>query len=312
MSKLVLHSKFEKIGTVWQFLFDKNELNELSLQISQAVKASLDFLDDFEKKYSRFLPESLVFKINQGKVLTSFSHEIKQMLKMGLDLQKITDGHFSLAVGARLKQMGYDENYSFASKINKKEENQKTIRAELSEKIPLIDFDGEKLELNNGALLDFGGVGKGYAIDLVANIFDSFGVKNYLINAGGDILVNSDFEQKIVFQNPTNITEQIGYTYSKNGAFASSSGAFRNWMDLETSQNFHHLVSNVSGKNPSDVVGVFVQANSAFVADSLCTAFFVSPFEYHKKIYKTSECEYALVFKDESMFYSPKFSFKDN
>lgn len=73
--------------------------------------------------------------------------------------------------------------------------------------------------------IDLGGIAKGYAVDCAAKIIESYNIKDYIINAGGDLRVG-DIAQKISIRNPKNLGDQICEIDLKNSSLATSAGYF--------------------------------------------------------------------------------------
>jgi thiamine biosynthesis lipoprotein len=69
-----------------------------------------------------------------------------------------------------------------------------------------IELSNNRLTLKNGAQIEFGGVGKGYALEQIANKLSPSA--RVLINFGGDIFVKGG--ATIALENPLNPSEAIG------------------------------------------------------------------------------------------------------
>ena len=125
-----------------------------------------------------------------------------------------------------------------------------------------------------GITLD--GIAKGYIADRVSAVLTSAGVKNHLVNAGGDIMASGHKSPGVPWwvavQSPT------GPTYagelSLSGKAIATSGSYEIYYDA--SRRHHHLINPASGFSPA-VGSVSVVAGTAMEADTLATALSILP-----------------------------------
>jgi len=286
---LTCRTEFEALGTRWRILVSQDVPDSNWKSVSDSIN---QYLHTFEQECSRFLPDSTVSRINQGEniALCSVSQDFCIMLTLGIHLQTITRSSFSLGAGRRMVDAGYDAGYSF----------QPGKQAVLT---PYITIDSGMVSLHNNALLDFGSLGKGMAIDRVCTLLQSAGIHQWIVDAGGDIRLSTQSAYPIILQHPIVGTRAIGTTSVRHGAYAASSPAHRHWGD----GTWHHLMDNVSATPQQQVIGVFTQAKTAMLADALSTALFVSPPQFHAEIASTFQIKYVLMFADESLFCTPGF-----
>lgn len=157
--------ELDTLGTRLQIRID-------SLHTCEGVFSEVkSMLFDFDQKYSRFIPGNWLdeFNRNGGGLLDEDGHK---MLEFALELAQRTDGIFDPVIGARLTQLGYGSRETVM--YSRKQGNYRDIH--LSESM---------VELRNGVCLEFGGVGKGYALDKIVTILQKF--DRFLVDFGGDI-----------------------------------------------------------------------------------------------------------------------------
>jgi thiamine biosynthesis lipoprotein len=194
------------------------------------------------------------------------------LLKFGDNLRKETDGVFDLSVKSILESWGYDENYSF----------EEHGEGELGS----VEFsDDGRVKLS--AEIDLGGIGKGYAVDEMADILKDFS-SHYFINAGGDIFAKGLNEKgekwKVYFEHPSDPEAVIGFVdIDENGmGLACTSPSKRKWKEK------HHLVDPLT-KQPADkMLAVYTQvgdsqSEAGSLADAYSTALFVMGYDVARK-----------------------------
>jgi len=214
-------------------------------------------LTTFEENYSRFKPHSLLSRLNADRQLENPPLEFVELLNLGLRLYEETDGIFNLLVGETLNARGYDANYSFKS-VAEPDQIPNPIQSLVITKNKIILKDG---------LIDLGGYGKGYAIDLIAELLRTkYGFLFFLINGGGDIYGTSENESPITIylEHPTEKETYVGATRIYNCGFAASSPHKRQWKDGATTHN--HIV-DTKKENGNKPDASFITAPSALMAD---------------------------------------------
>lgn len=71
-------------------------------------------------------------------------------------------------------------------------------------------------------LIDFGGIAKGFAVDLAIQTLRQFGIKNAVVNAGGDLRVLGNIAEPISIRSPSNLQQLISVGELCAGALATS------------------------------------------------------------------------------------------
>lgn len=126
-----------------------------------------------------------------------------------------------------------------------------------------------EITLTGTQSIDLGGIGKGYLIDIIANIVrDTYHVEQFLINGGGDMYGTHDNGNAIVvyLQHPKDREMIIGSLAIKNQSFCSSSSYVRTWVKNGETKN--HFVAE--GGNEVWAAS-FVVGDTATVCDMLAT-----------------------------------------
>lgn len=224
-------------------------------------------IDAFEKKYSRFLPGNMLENINrnvgewQSVDAETFGH-----LQRVRDLEDRFPLGFSLAVKGALERLGYNSNYSFQVQMgeNTKKANEVIVR----------DFLLRPGEIFIDNSIEFGGFGKGYALDMVVEVLGAQ-CQNICLDFGGDLYAKGANEKgekwKMVIESPFRIDEAIG-TVELDGSFLTTSNTLkRRWG---SNGEYHHLIDPAKGTSANYWTGVSVLAPSGMEADFLATALF--------------------------------------
>jgi thiamine biosynthesis lipoprotein len=140
-----------------------------------------------------------------------------------------------------------------------------------------VEVDSERIRLTEpgmGVTLD--GIAKGYVVDRMAAVLSEQGLRDFLINAGGDIRSAGSREDgrawRVGVQDPRkqgDLPDVIGLT---NSAVATS-GSYEIHFDRD--RTYHHIVSGRTGSSPQTSQSVSVVAPTTMAADALATSLFV-------------------------------------
>lgn len=276
-------TSFTAIGTHWHI--------EFSPDTDALIPVLRERIELFEQHYSRFRADSFVGQIARQAGSYELPADAQELLALYRKLYDITGGKVTPLIGSVLVESGYDETYSLTP--------QKTIhKAENWDMV--MQYRAPTLTTQKPVQLDFGGLGKGYIVDIVATLLKEYGINDFIVNAGGDISYNTgtDGVFRVGLEDPEDSTKIIGIAELHNTSIAGSSGNRRAWA------NRHHIIDPDSTESPQHIVALWVVAQSTVLADGLATAlFFVSP----EVLLQHFSFEYVIVYKDRSVTRSEGF-----
>ncbi|MBA3066719.1 FAD:protein FMN transferase [bacterium] len=124
----------------------------------------------------------------------------------------------------------------------------------------------------NGALLNFGGCGKGYLLEKLAKTLLDNGINNALINAGGDILAIGKHLKKpwrIGVRSPGK--KSFTYIIAVTDEAVATSGDYENFF-IDSGKKYSHIVNPSTGQS-SEKRQVTVICKEPLVADIYATVF---------------------------------------
>lgn len=145
---------------------------------------AIGWVADFEAKYSRFRPDSLVSRINAaaGREWVEIDAQMEQFLDLCESLFVITQGVLDVTALPLMRLWDYK---TAAPRIPA--ENEITAARRLVGWPKVRRAPGRVFLPEEGMALDFGGWGKEYAVDVVAEIAREHGVAPALVDFGHDI-----------------------------------------------------------------------------------------------------------------------------
>jgi Membrane-associated lipoprotein involved in thiamine biosynthesis len=274
--------KFEAIGTGWS-IDTKDPLTDV-------VKSRLHKrIELFDKTYSRFRRDSLVASIASSTYGGQFTFPDDSLPLFDLYdmLHKLTDGRVDPLIGAELKLLGYDSQYSLQTDPSAAYFNpDKQVLDWTSD----INRQESIITTDRPLTIDVGAAGKGYLVDIISEILIDESITDYIVDGSGDIRNAGDSDIIIGLEHPTNREMVIGTVLLKNQAICASATNRRKWGN-----GLHHVLDGRTGHPVQDVIATWAIAETALLADGLATAlFFVSAEKLKEQFHFSS----VMVFSD--------------
>jgi thiamine biosynthesis lipoprotein len=152
-------------------------------KLQAAVAMAFDEMRRLEDLLSNYRPESEWSRMNRTAAERPFkvSKELFDLLARCMQYSSASDGAFDITVGPLMKVWGF---YKGSGRFPHRAE----IRGAMAHVgYKKVELDPQNLTVhfqNDGMSLDPGGIGKGYAVDRMADILRSNGVQSALITAG--------------------------------------------------------------------------------------------------------------------------------
>ncbi len=221
------------------------------------------YLRELEEKISHFLPNSEVSRINKNAGIkpANVSRETCELVKLSIEIARKTYGYFDPTVG------------SYTINGRKELINYKDVITE-----------GCKVFLKkSGMALDFGGIGKGYALDKAREFI---GTEKGFLALSGDMVIWGH-SREIGIYNPLTKGVLIRAVNKRDLCISTSGNYFRK-----------HILGSEGNK-----LQVTVIHNRCAIADALATAIFAAPEEKVKEILKNfPKAGVLILYKDGSIY----------
>jgi len=288
MTQQLAHEwSFAAIGTSWWIGVYESLGNKALARLQHQVQ---ERIETFDRTYSRFREDSQVAAIAQKAGTYALPPDSQELFSLYKKLYDATDGAVTPLIGQVLADAGYDAAYSLKSKPLTKPPTWDAA----------FTYQSNTLRTNRPILLDFGAAGKGYLVDIVAEVLRAHGVSRFCIDAGGDMRCEGlDEPLRIGLENPQDFSEIVGVALLQNKALCGSATNRRAWG------TYHHIIDPEALDSPRHIMAIWVIADSALLADGLATAlFFVTP----EKLLRDFSFSYVIVYADGSVVHSQDYT----
>jgi FAD:protein FMN transferase len=269
---------FQALGTKWSITLD-------SVGERPDLQAIFDAVAHFENRFSRFQETSEVNQFRTSpKGVYKISDDLAQLFAQAKLLQTLTNGIFDPVVAKVLEQAGYDAKYTLIP--------QSDIDCSI---MPRWSIVGNILTIDGPIHFDFGGIGKGFCIDMIASMLHEKKLHYFLIEGGGDMYgtTKSDGSSfRIALEWPGKPDTAYGIVSIAHQGLAVSDSFKRRW------KQWHHIVNPITKKPIDHIIGVTCIAPNAFLADCATSALFLTPQERHKEVYEKLSAEGVVFFEN--------------
>jgi len=266
---------------------EDNGIKHRVLPQNMDAAASLDALDEvdrIENLLSLFRPHTIVSRINAlaADMNICVGPDVFRWLALSQEITEQTEGAFDITCSPLWNLWGFSRrqgNIPTDAEIREAMTKIGPGHLLLHETEQSVSFD------QPGVSVNFGGIGKGIAIDEAAKILKNAGIRNFMIQGGkssalasggrfGDIW--SDGNQTgwtVGVIHPLHPGIRLAELYLKDRALGTS-GSAQQFFRYK-GKRYSHVIDPRSGKPAAGVLSTTVLAPTAALADALSTAFFV-------------------------------------
>ena len=252
---------------------------EISISIVCISKELADFLAErakkeivqYEKCFSRFLPDSELSKLNRdkkAKVSSIFLEVIQKAHNLFLDTKGIFNPLF------QIERFGYDRNFDEIKDLESFKDDE-LYNFDFSKTI--IDIKNSEITLMDGQKLDVGGFLKGYLAELICKKIKKYSdeITGVIVNLGGDIYTQGLDENgnRFIFEIYNPITEKNDiFVILHNQALATSGVYKRSWQFQD--KTFHHILDISGAQNPNtDIISASIVCDDGSKAEAFAKVF---------------------------------------
>ncbi|MBN1352875.1 FAD:protein FMN transferase [candidate division KSB1 bacterium] len=243
-------------------------------EIQTAIAAAFDSIFAIETLTSNYIDSSEISRLNRMRAFDEFeiSKPVEEIIQTAIEIGALTSGALDITILPVLKLWNFDADSPFVPEHSMietqlKKVNYKNIRLHSSR----LQF------LEQGMEIDVGSVAKGYAVDRAVETLISMGMREVMVNAGGDLRSISGpvtrGRRRVWIQHPRDRSKMWGYFPLDTGSVATSGDYERFFM--QDGERYHHILDPKSGYPARRCISATVTAKSAMEADALATAIFV-------------------------------------
>jgi thiamine biosynthesis lipoprotein len=217
-----------------------------------------------------------VVRINAaaGRHAVQVGPDVRTVLRAARQVSGWTNGKFDVTFGplADVWKFDHDQDNTVPAP--------KAIHARLG----LIDYTAVEVDdaresvflRRSGMRIHLGGIGKGYAVDRARDILRARGIRDFMIQVGGDLYVGG-LQQgrpwRVGVADPRDPTKVFGSLDLSDGTLSTSGDYERSF--IKDGRRYHHLIDPDLGQPARGCRSVTIVAKSPILADGLSTGVFI-------------------------------------
>jgi thiamine biosynthesis lipoprotein len=242
-----------------------------------AFDAVFKEFERLEALMSVWRPGSDVLRINAaaGDHGVAVHTDVRDVLRIARQVSEWTDGTFDVTFGALTDVWKFDHDQDDTVP------SADAIRARL----PLIDYRqieiddraGTVLLKRKGMRVHLGGIGKGYAVGRATGILRRAGLRDFMIQAGGDLYVGgtkAGRPWKLGINDPRGPNGQTFATIELTDSTFSTSGDYARFF-IKDGVRYHHILDPRIGQPARLCRSVTIASDSPVLADAVAKGVFI-------------------------------------
>lgn len=310
------------MGTTYSIIYIGGE----SRKLQDEVEAALYLIND---GLSTWIDSSIINQFNKSESGISIDTSLKvnkyfyENYILANVVHSITEGSYDPTVGPLVEYFGFGQGKKplistpDSSYVN-------SIQANIGFEFTSVNASNNNLTVSKSKPtleLDFSGIAKGYAVDVLSDFLSSKGLNNHLVEIGGEVRATGKTETnenwKIGINLPEESASQDAFiiTVGISDKSLATSGNYRNYYKNEKAKFWHTFDPETGYPVKNNLLSVTIMTELCAYADALATGLLVSGLEKSKRILETNtDIDACLIYsneKDEIKYWYSK-NFKKN
>ena len=202
--------------------------------------------------------------------------DIIELVRCSQFIEEQTEGRFNPAIGGLISLWGFHtSDYPIEGPPPTQSQINEFLKPAPSSRD--IHINGFEMHTDNSSVqLDFGGIAKGYAVDLSIELLSGLGIHNAIVNAGGDLRAigsHGNRPWRVAIRRPGD--GNIGNVEVRGDEAIFTSGNYERFRQHLT-RRYAHILDPRTGWPTRDISSVTVIANKGLWADAAATALVVA------------------------------------
>jgi len=272
----------EVMGTYYSILYRPGPAREGSpgstIKLETIDQFVVEAITAVDAMMSTYKPDSELSLFNASESTEWFdvSQELAETAALAIRIASGSDGAFDVTIAPLVDLWSFGPSPD-PSHPTPSENEIASAREEMGLQHFLVRLAPPALKKSIPALsIDLSGIAKGYAVDQAGFVFESAGVKNYMIEIGGEIRARGERSPgqawRIGVESPVAATRKVDRILGLHDASIATSGDYRNYFEVD-GQRYSHLIDPRTGRPIAHrLASVSVIHESCAEADAWATA----------------------------------------
>jgi len=298
---------YEESGTVFHTLY------KIRYQAPQLLTEKIDKeLQDFNLSLNPFNPNSIIAKVNRNEPV-EVDEWFTEVFNKAQEISVNSDGAFDATAAPLFNLWGFG-----FSKMD-------SVTPQMVDSIKeFVGYNKIRLEGKTvvkddpRVMVSFSAIAKGYACDVIAKLLEREGVTNYMVDIGGEIVVNGVNQHgqcwRVGINKPEDDLEGINRSVEdivqpcKRSGVATS-GDYRNFY-IKDGKRYAHTINPITGYPAAqNVLSATIVADDCMTADGYATTLMTLGAEKAIKLGDSIPgIEYYIIYTDDKGKYKISYS----
>lgn len=258
-------------------------------------------LAKFDDSLNPFKPTSIISKVNNNEevVLDSFFINV---FNRSQEVSAVSDGLFDITVSPLINAWGF----GFKNIDNVTAEMVDSLKA-------IVGYD--KIQVENGRVIksdprvqiNTSAIAKGYSTDVIADLLESYGVTDYMIEIGGEVTAKGINDKgecwHIGIDKPVDdkapVHRELQTIIKLCDKSMATSGNYRNFY-VKDGKRYAHTINPKTGyPAESNILSATVIADDCMTADAYATVFMLADTATIRSIALQEKLSYLLILDSE-------------
>lgn len=286
-------------GTVFGTVLHATYQHESSLH--EAIMAELHQVDT---SLSMFNPNSTISRINRNETDETDSL-FRHIFMLSQQISKATDGAFDITVAPLVNAWGF----GFKNSLLPDSAQVDSLRSLIGWQRVSLTADGKVRKEDARTILDCSAVAKGYGSDRVAELFNRMGIRNYMIEIGGEIVMKGTNPKgkpwsigvNKPIEDSTSTNSEVQTILQLTDCAVATSGNYRNFYISADGRKLAHTINPKTGYPVQhSILSSTVIAPTCAMADAFATAFMVMGLDKAQEVLSAHpELKAYFIYADE-------------
>lgn len=263
-------------------------------------------LSAVNQEMSTYIEDSELMRFNRGPVgeAVPVSEHLAQVVELSLDIHRRSGGAFEVTVGPLVNLWGFGPQ---------PEPEQVPGRAAIEELLQRVGSDALKVEHAPNRItrsreveIDLSAIAKGHGVDRVAQLLEEQGIRNYLVEIGGELRTlgknPKGADWRIGIERPDPAGRSVQQPIAVSGKSVATSGDYRNYYERDGKRYAHSIDPRTGYPLEHRLASVTVVADTCAEADGLATALNVLGTEAALEMAEREKLAVFLLVKTDSGF----------
>ncbi len=290
-------------------------------------------LENFNQRFSSYIPLSQLSKLNdffaegtgKQKLVYTLDATFARQLKSALFFSEITDGAFDVTASPLIELWGFGRSPKAEDSplptdkeriaaLKKTGYTRLSLLVQPAKKVGFFPahrftgLDNYSLSMEAGMEINFSAIAKGRAVDEIAGLLSLYGLRNYLVEIGGELRALGVNERgspwRLLVALPPGLalpleTEAGNIEISLNKGAVATSGDYNNYYE-KNGQRFSHIINPKTGYPiKHNLASATVIAENCEAADAFATALMVMGEKKARSFAIENNLAISLLYKSE-------------